>query len=455
MDSTGTVLTNAFNFLISILIAATISLGLFVYNAKLAFFLSIIVLVAYSVIMASVNKYLRFNGALASSSYHNIIRSLQEAYGGIRYIILEQLQNYFMGLFSKENKAFRFRHANNAIIIQTPKLLLESVAVFMICGVIVWFAIHGKDIKDMIPLMGFLVFACYRLLPAVQQIYSSIGSIVGLSASLDRVVNLLSSTDSSSLDKRKYKSLSLKNALKFKQVYFRYNDSNPDWTIKNMSFSIKAKSTVAFIGQTGSGKSTISDLILGLLAPQKGVISIDGHPLSKEDIINWQSSIAHVPQSIFLSDTTIAENVAFGVPANQIDMDQVIKVCKIAQIHDFIETLEQRYNERVGERGVRLSGGQAQRIGIARALYKNPDIIVFDEATSALDNKTEQEVVAAIDLAGKNLTVILIAHRLSTVKSADNIFLFGNGSMLAKGTYKQLLNNKNFKKLLHSKEIIG
>ena len=255
--------------------------------------------------------------------------------------------------------------------------------------------------------------------------------------------------------KAKKKPLLLKNRIDFDRVFFKYNDLNSDWTIKNVTFSIKAKTTVALVGQTGSGKSTISDLILGLISNNKGSIKIDDQLLNKSNMNNWQATVAHVPQSIFLSDATITENVAFGIPPDQIDMNQVKKVCKIAQISDFIETLNKKYDERVGERGVRLSGGQRQRIGIARALYKNPDLIVFDEATSALDNQTEREVVAAIDKLEGHSTIILIAHRISTVKRADNILLFENGRLLAQGNYEQLLNNNNFQKLVNSNEFIS
>ncbi|QDD00462.1 ABC transporter ATP-binding protein [Candidatus Methylopumilus planktonicus] len=455
LDGTATSLISVFNFLISTLISATILCGLIIYNPKLTFLLFTIILGAYSLIMFFVNRYLRLNSILASNSYQNIIKSLQEACGGIRYIILGQLQNYFTDHFSRENKAFRYRHATNGIILQAPRLLLESIAVFMISGVAIFFVLREKNIATMIPLMGFLVFSCYRLLPLVQQMYSSIGSIIGLSASVERILDLLVTEETLSVDESKKKPLLLKNRIDFDRVFFKYNDLNSDWTIKNVTFSIKAKTTVALVGQTGSGKSTISDLILGLISNNKGSIKIDDQLLNKSNMNNWQATVAHVPQSIFLSDATITENVAFGIPPDQIDMNQVKKVCKIAQISDFIETLNKKYDERVGERGVRLSGGQRQRIGIARALYKNPDLIVFDEATSALDNQTEREVVAAIDKLEGHSTIILIAHRISTVKRADNILLFENGRLLAQGNYEQLLNNNNFKKLVNSNEFIS
>ncbi|WP_435183999.1 ABC transporter ATP-binding protein [Cylindrospermopsis raciborskii G7] len=224
----------------------------------------------------------------------------------------------------------------------------------------------------------------------------------------------------------------LNQGLQLRNVWFRYSPSTP-WVLRDLCLEIKANTTVGFVGTTGSGKSTTADLILGLLQPEKGEILVDGEPLEGERLANWQRTIAHVPQSIFLSDATIAENIAFGVPLAEIDMERVQEAARLAQIADFIEGREGGYEEIVGERGIRLSGGQRQRIGIARALYKRASVIVLDEATSALDNTTEKEVMAAIEGLSHQLTVILIAHRLSTLEKCDRIFQLDQGQVCQEG----------------------
>ena len=203
--------------------------------------------------------------------------------------------------------------------------------------------------------------------------------------------------------------------------------------------TIRAQTTVGFVGSTGSGKSTTADLILGLLKPQKGELVIDGNYLKNERLRQWQQSIAHVPQSIFLTDATIAENIAFGIPLEHIDIERVYRAARLARIDEYIQELPNQYDTYVGERGVRLSGGQRQRIGIARALYRQASIIIFDEATSALDNSTEREVMEAINGLSHQFTIILIAHRLSTLEKCDQIIEFHQGRVVATGSYEELM----------------
>jgi ATP-binding cassette subfamily B protein len=230
-------------------------------------------------------------------------------------------------------------------------------------------------------------------------------------------------------------------------VWFRYREDS-GWVLQDLCLTIPAKSRVGFVGTTGSGKSTTADLILGLLKPEKGQILVDDLPLEGERLRAWQLGVAHVPQSIFIADTTVASNIAFGVPEAQIDWDRVIKAAKLAQIADFIESLPEGYHTTVGERGIRLSGGQRQRVGIARALYREAKVIVFDEATSALDNYTERELMSAIDSLSQELTIILIAHRLTTVEKCDRIFEFSQGRVIHSGTYEELLEkSESFRRM--------
>jgi ATP-binding cassette subfamily B protein len=223
-------------------------------------------------------------------------------------------------------------------------------------------------------------------------------------------------------------------------VWFRYGDDS-DWVLRGLDLTIAAKTTVAFVGSTGSGKSTTADLILGLLQPAKGMIWVDGAPLAGDRLRQWQGAVAHVPQQIYLSDSTLAENIAFGVPEQEIDYNQVRRAARLAQSDGFIEGLPAGYETYVGERGIRLSGGQRQRIGIARALYKRGvSVIVFDEATSALDSATEREVMAAIENLSGEFTIIMIAHRLSTVDRCDLVVELSRGRVVAQGNYQELLD---------------
>jgi ATP-binding cassette subfamily B protein len=221
-------------------------------------------------------------------------------------------------------------------------------------------------------------------------------------------------------------------------VRFRYTNDDP-WVLDNFNLVIAKGTRVGFVGSTGSGKSTMLDLLMGLLMPTEGVLLVDGQTISGNRLRAWQRSIAHVPQSIYLADTTLAENIAFGVPPDTIDLDRVQQAARQAQIADFIESSPEGYQAYVGERGIRLSGGQRQRIGIARALYKQASVLVLDEATSALDNATEQSVIDAIEMLNRDLTILLIAHRLTTVRRCDTIVELEHGRVVAQGTFEQLL----------------
>ena len=244
--------------------------------------------------------------------------------------------------------------------------------------------------------------------------------------------------------------LSFQEAVRFDDVKFHYSSDSP-WVLNDFNLTISKGSRIGFVGSTGSGKSTTLDLLMGLLEPTQGKILVDGHPISGKRLRAWQQNIAHVPQSIFLADSTLAENIAFGVPREAIDMDRVQQAACQAQIADFIESRPKGYQALVGERGVRLSGGQRQRIGIARALYKRASVLVFDEATSALDNATERKVIDAIKSLNRELTILLVAHRLSTVQHCDTIIEMEYGRVVAQGTYKQLLEDSpSFRKMVNT-----
>ena len=294
-------------------------------------------------------------------------------------------------------------------------------------------------IAKAIPILGGLALGAQRLLPVLQQIYSSWSAILAGPASLQDALELLDQPLPSYANQPCIQPLIFNHHISFKQLGFRYDLKMP-YVLKQISFSIAKGSRVGFIGRTGSGKSTLLDIVMGLLQPTDGTIEIDGQIITPANQRNWQAHIAHVPQAIFLADSTIEENIAFGVPKDQINHLRVRQAAQQAQIADSIESWPKQYQTFVGERGIRLSGGQRQRIGIARALYKRADVIIFDEATSALDSETEQAVMEAIEGLSKDLTLLIIAHRLTTVKNCTQIVELSNGNIKRVGSYQDIVN---------------
>jgi ABC-type multidrug transport system fused ATPase/permease subunit len=292
------------------------------------------------------------------------------------------------------------------------------------------------------------------LIPAFQIIFSGFNKINFSTKGLDDILFRLNENKNLKISKKTNNKLQIKNEIKIDDLDFIYPNSNR-MALNKINLIIQSGEKIGIVGSTGSGKTTLIDVLLGLLNPTNGEISLDGNGISKLGLKKWQNSIGYVPQNIFLSDKTIAENIAFGLSKDELDIKRVKEVCKIANLHSFIsEELEQKYFTEVGERGVRLSGGQRQRIGIARALYNNPSLLVLDEATSALDNITEKLIIESIANHFKSITTIIIAHRLNTIKNCDCIFYLENGKIKSYGTYDELIyKSKEFKKLATSRTL--
>ena len=297
---------------------------------------------------------------------------------------------------------------------------------------------QADGIAKAIPILGALALGAQRLLPVLQQAYAAWSSIQGGQVSLLDTLELLDQPLPNYADQPEVKPLHFRQHIILNQLAFRYNPQMP-WVLKNLNLTIAKGSRVGFIGTTGSGKSTLLDIVMGLLQPTEGTLEIDGQHITTGNHRAWQAHIAHVPQAIFLADSTIEENIAFGVPAGKIDHERARQAARQAQIADIIETWPRQYQTFVGERGIRLSGGQRQRIGIARALYKQADVIIFDEATSALDSETEQAVMQAIEGLSKNLTILIIAHRLTTLKNCTHIVELCDGKIKCAGTYQEIV----------------
>jgi len=297
---------------------------------------------------------------------------------------------------------------------------------------------QAGGIATALPVLGALAFGAQRLLPALQQIYVAWASIVGAYASLADTIELLDQPLPAEILQQDRTPLLFQSAIHFNAVRYRYTDDSP-WVLDGLDLTLPKGARIGFVGTTGSGKSTTLDLLMGLLIPTEGEVLVDGQSIVGDNVGSWQGAITHVPQNIYLADTTLAQNIAFGVPYNAIDIDRVKQAAHQARIADFIESRPEGYSAYVGERGIRLSGGQRQRIGIARALYKQASVLVFDEATSALDSATEQSVMDSIDELDRDLTILLIAHRLTTVRRCDIIIELENGRVVAQGTYERLL----------------
>lgn len=303
---------------------------------------------------------------------------------------------------------------------------------------------QSGSFNEAIPIVSLYVFAGYRLMPALQQIYSSFTKLSFVSPSLDKLYqdlkNLKPQNEILNSDKNL---ISYCQNIKLKNIYYNYPNSERA-ALENVSLTIPYNSRIGIVGSTGSGKTTTVDLILGLLEPQQGSLEVDGQTISNKNLRSWQKSIGYVPQHIYLSDDTVASNIAFGVNPKNINQEAVEKASKIANLHKYIlEDLPEKYQTTIGERGVRLSGGQRQRIGIARALYHNPKVLILDEATSALDIQTEKIVMEAVNGLVNEVTIIIIAHRLSTVKKCDKIFLLDKGKLKDKGTFDELLKTND------------
>ena len=367
-----------------------------------------------------------------------VIKALQEGLGGIRDVLLDGTQPVYCNIYLQADQALRRAQGHNIFISGSPRFAMEAMGMLLIAALAYALSLKVGGVAKALPVLGALALGAQRLLPAMQQIYGAWASIAGSYASLADTIELLDQSLPPELLKSAPAPLLFQKDIQFRDVLFRYTDEGP-WVLNGFNLVIAKGARVGIVGSTGSGKSTTLDLLMGLLMPTEGEVLVDGQPISGNRLRAWQRAIAHVPQSIYLADTTLAENIAFGVPPDTIDMDRVKRAARQAQIADFIESSPEGYQALVGERGIRLSGGQRQRIGIARALYKQASVLVFDEATSALDNATEQSVMDAIEGLSSDLTILLIAHRLSTVRCCDIIVELEHGQVVAQGTYEQLI----------------
>jgi ATP-binding cassette subfamily B protein len=393
------------------------------------------------------------NSRRIADAHTYVLRALQEGLGGIRDVLLNGSQPVFLEIYRQADQQLRRAQGSNVFLAQSPRFSMEAVGMVLIAALAYGMTRHTHSAAEALPVLGVLALGAQRLLPALQQAYAAWATIAGSRAHLADTIALIEHPLPPEVQAPKSEPLQFRQAIAFCNVRFRYAGGGP-WVLEGVSFSIPKGARVGMVGGTGSGKTTTLDLLMGLLSPGTGEILVDGEPLAGERIRRWQGTIAHVPQSIYLADASIAQNIAFGVPANEVDMERVREAARRAQLATFIDASPEGYATLVGERGARLSGGQRQRIGIARALYKRASVLVLDEATSALDNVTERSVMDAIDDLARDLTVLVIAHRLTTVRRCDTIIELERGRVIAQASYEQLLElSQSFRRLAHSTEI--
>jgi ABC-type multidrug transport system fused ATPase/permease subunit len=440
VNNASGVMLAALMFLSALLMLVMVTLALVAIDPVMALTATIGFGALYRIITWMTARRLNRNSERITSSQAQVIKAVQEGLGGIRDVLLDGTQAVYCAVYGSADGQLRRAHGNNIFIAGSPRFAMESLGMVLL-AMLAYFASQKEGgVASALPALGALALGAQRLLPALQMVYQSWAVIAGSRASVVEVLKVLDEPDPATDTVARRDAVKFEKQIDFSGVKFRYAPDAP-WVLNGLDLVVRKGMRVGFVGTTGSGKSTAFDLLMGLLEPTEGELLIDGNPLRGNRVRDWQKSIAHVPQAIYLSDATLAENIAFGVPREEIDMQRVREAASQAQINDLVDSRPEGFDALVGERGIRLSGGQRQRIGIARALYKQATVLVFDEATSALDYATEQSVMQAIQGLSHDLTILLIAHRLSTVQRCDLIVEIGQGRVVAQGTYQQLMEN--------------
>jgi ABC-type multidrug transport system fused ATPase/permease subunit len=444
---TNGLLMPIFEMVVNILIALTLVAVLFVSDPISAFVVLVVIGGCYVIINLRVRKKIRSSGRERLAANQGRYKTTGEALSGIKTTKVLGREQFFIDQFNRDSRKFTRVETTIRVIREIPRYALDALAFGTIVLLVVILMITRGEAAQVIPMVSLFAFAGYRLLPAMQAIFGSVTSIYFNQPILDTLYDdLIHKKDTKGPGRAK--PMDLNDSVALKEIKFSYPETSIA-VLNQVSVTIKKNTTVAFVGATGSGKTTLIDIILGLLVAQEGELLVDGQKIEGDLVRRWQQTIGYVPQDIFLSDDTVERNIAFGLKDSEIDRERVIAAAKIAAMDDFITgQMKDGYDTVIGERGIRLSGGQRQRIGLARALYDNPPVLVLDEATSSLDGITETEVMDAIKSASQDRTVIMIAHRLSTVQNCDVIYMMKDGNIVSHGTYDDLMQNSaTFRKM--------
>jgi ATP-binding cassette subfamily C protein len=441
-----------------LLMAGAILAALFVVNPQVTVWAVLLIGGSYLLIFRTTRSKLTQYGRQHMELNGKRYQAVQEAFGGIKGVLLMQRQPYFIQGFKQHSEKMIPLMAWREIIGRVPRHLMEIVSFGGILVLTLFLLRSEGGIHQALPLISLYAFAGYRLMPALQDVFISFTTIHFNDALVLKIMELLKDDNHVKIAKENQKKddrtrFPFEKEIAFEQVSYRYPHSE-NVAIKSISMKIAKNTTVAFVGHSGAGKTTAADVLLGLFIPCEGSLRVDGKTIDAGCAVDWQKRLGYVPQNVYLSDQSIKRNIAFGIPEELINEDQLITASKIANIHDFIQNaLPNGYETSVGEQGIRLSGGQRQRIGIARALYHDPDVLVLDEATNALDGMTETAVMKAMENLSQIKTIVVIAHRMTTVRQCDWIYLFEEGEIADEGTYESLLStNKRFQELANERQ---
>jgi len=433
-----------------LVLIVTMAIAIFIYDPKVALSGLLIFSMGYFVLYRTARRKLQSNGKIITDANRLRMSLMQEGFGGIKDTLLLGRQADFNERFEKSSLDFGRAQGNNAVLAQVPRYAMELLAFGSIILLVLYLlSFYNGNLSQVLPTLAVYSLAGFRLLPAFQQVYVATTSIRGNIAAFENLLEDFENSQGAQTGKpaEAFGRLSVKNEITLSNIHFCY-PGKEQGALNGINIRIPTNKVIGVVGASGSGKSTAIDILLGLIEPDSGQLLVDEKPINTENRRAWQNSLGYVSQAIFLSDSSIRENIAFGLPATKIDEDRVKQATRLAHLDELVDSLPEGLDTRVGERGIQLSGGQRQRIGIARALYSDADVLVFDEATSALDGITERLVMDAIhDFTGKK-TIVLIAHRLATVKACDCIYLMSAGRVVDSGTYDDLIErNKMFKKM--------
>ena len=432
----GNGLSPLLNLVVQSIMSLTILTLLIIVDPKLALIIGLILCLAYVIVYKSLLNIINLKSQERFNANQWRFTAVSEAFGAVKEIKLSGLEQTYIDRFSEPAKSLAKNQASLQVIGKLPRYAIEAIAFGGMLLIVLYLIAQSKNFTDAVPIIALYVFAGYRLMPSAQQIYISATQLRSIIPALDALYK-----DIASLEKPVKKigeKILFNKSINLRNINFNY-PNNEKLALKKINLKIQSGTKVGIIGTTGSGKTTLIDLILGLLEPKDGKIEVDDKVINKNSLRSWQSLIGYVPQQIYLADDTIAANIAFGENPKNINLNDIETATKIANIHEFIsKELPLKYQTKVGERGIRLSGGQIQRIGIARALYRKPQVLVLDEATSALDNITEKSVLDKLNNFGNNVTIIIITHRLTSIKNCDNIYLIDKGEIKAEGTFDKI-----------------
>jgi ATP-binding cassette subfamily B protein len=398
--------------------------------------------VIYAFIAIASRRRLAINSRCINNEQNQVIKALQEGMSGIRDVLIDGTQEVYCKIYTDADVPLRRAIADNQMISFGPRYAVEAFGMAFIALLAYWLVNRSDGVGAAIPVLGALALGAQRLLPVMQQIYANFSTMRAATEPLRYTLDLIDHPLPEYAGQALPEPIPFRREIVLNDLSFQYAPESPS-VLRGVNLVIPKGGRVGFVGTTGGGKSTLLDIIMGLLSPTEGALAIDGVRITPQNHRSWQVHIAHVPQAIYLADTTVSENIAFGVPPDQIDHERVRQAAQKAQVADAIESWGLKYNTIVGERGVRLSGGQRQRIGIARALYKQADVLVFDEATSALDNETERAVMEAIENLGHELTILIVAHRLTTLKNCDRIVEICDGRIKRVGAYAEIVGQSS------------